>query len=274
MPLTPPADGITIGWETVGDGDETIVLISGTGHDRTFWSHQVPAFSSHYRVIVLDNRGVGASSSPEPGYSLADMAEDTVRVLDQAHVDRGHVMGFSMGGHIAQEVALAHPERVRTLGIHHSWARNSPRLRSFQRTRLTLARSDQRLALTELSILGLHSHDWYNAHEQELEEHRTFLLEHSPANAGWIGQLEACLHGDTYDRLAQIVAPTLVTASDLDVIAAPHHSREIADRIPDAELHVFEGSGHVALIERPEAFTQVCLDFLSRQRRANTSSSA
>ncbi|MGI9604697.1 MAG: alpha/beta fold hydrolase [Acidimicrobiales bacterium] len=268
MPHTPEADGVSIGWSEVGADGDVLLLISGTGHDRNFWSRQVPTFARHFRVITLDNRGVGSSTSPASGYTLGDMADDAVRVMDHAGIERCHVMGFSMGGHIAQEIAIHHGERVRTLGVHHSWARNSPRLRSFQETRRDLARNDQRLALAEFSILGLHSHDWYNEHAEELDEHRRFLLDQSPVNAGWVGQLEACLSGDTSDRLDSVVCPTLVTSSDLDLIAAPHHGREIASLIPGATFHLFEGTGHVALIERPEAFSEVCLDFLEKNARA------
>lgn len=262
--FTPPdASGVSIGYSRRGNpASAPLLLISGTGHDRHFWNGQIDSFSTEFHTIVFDNRGVGESTTPRTDYSLADMAGDAARVLDDAGVDRAHVMGFSMGGHISQELAINHPERVASLGIHHSWARNSPRLRSFQQTRLYLAEHDQRVALTEFSILGLHSHDYYNDHVDELEAHRRFLLEQSPANAGWIGQLQACLNGDTFDRLPLIDVPTLVTCSDLDLIAAPHHSREIADQIPGARLHMMEGTGHVALMERPDEFGRICLDFL------------
>lgn len=262
LALLANSDRLSIAYELHGVAGDHLLLISGTGHDRHFWSNQTAEFSADFRTVVFDNRGVGESTVPPSGYTLADMAMDAVAVLDDVGVEQAHVMGFSMGGHIAQELAIHHPDRMFSLGVHHSWARNSPRLRSFQETRLRLAKSDQREALTEFSLLGLHSHDYYNPHAAELDEHRRFLLEQSPVNAGWIGQLEACLVGDTYDRLPQVTAPTLVTCSDLDVIAAPHHSREIAERIPGSRLHVMRGTGHVALMERPEEFNRICLDFL------------
>ena len=261
MPLTAGHDGVEIFFQTEGMGPP-LLLISGTGHDHQFWSGQLPAFSEEFRTVVFDNRGVGRSSVPDPGYSLADMANDAVQVLDSAGIDRAHVMGFSMGGHIAQELAINYPDRISSLGVHHSWCRNSARLRTFQETRLELARQDQRLALAEFSMLGLHSHDYYNAHAEEMRSHRDFLLERSPMNEGWIGQLEACLTGDTCERLGRIDAPTLVTCSTLDVIAAPHHSREIAERIPMARLVELSDTGHVALMERPREFADICLEFL------------
>lgn len=261
MPITPPRDGVSINYELHGDGPP-LILISGTGHDLTFWSGQLPLFTGEFRTIVFDNRGVGGSSVPEPGYSLADMADDAAHVLDDAGIAQAHVMGFSMGGHIAQELALNHPERVLTLGIHHSWTRNGARLRKFQETRRYLAENDQRIALAELSMLALHASAYYDAHVDEMEAHRRFLLEASPVNAGWIGQLEACIAGDTYDRLPQIAVPTLVTCSELDLIASPHLSDEIHAQIPGSRLEVMKGTGHVALMEAPEAFADICLAFL------------
>ncbi len=269
MPLTPPRDGVEIHYEAHGDGPP-LILISGTGHDLTFWSGQLPFFSPEFRTIVFDNRGVGGSSVPPPGYSLADMADDAAHVLDDADIDNAHVMGFSMGGHIAQELALNHPDRVLSLGIHHSWSRNGARLRKFQETRRYLAEHDQRIALAEISMLALHASAYYDDHADEMDAHRAFLLEQSPVNAGWIGQLEACIKGDTYDRLPQIDIPTLITCSDLDLIASPHLSQVIHDRIAGSELRLLEGTGHVALMEAPEAFANVCLEFLRKVSNSET----
>lgn len=263
MPMTPPREGVEINYEIHGDGPP-LVLVSGTGHDLGFWSGQIPHFAPKFRTIVFDNRGVGLSSVPERGYSLADMADDAAHVLDTVGIDRAHVMGFSMGGHISQELALNHPERVLSLGIHHSWTRNGARLKKFQETRLYLAEHDQRVALAEISMLALHASAYYDAHVEEMDAHRRFLLEKSPVNAGWVGQLEACIVGDTYDRLPSIRVPTLVTCSDLDLIASPHLSAEIHAQIPGSEFKLLEGTGHVALMEDPDGFAEVCLEFLQR----------
>ncbi len=265
MPLTPPRNDVAINYEIHGDGPP-LILISGTGHDLEFWAGQVPHFSKSFRTIVFDNRGVGKSSVPEPGYSLADMADDAAHVLDDAGIEKAHVMGFSMGGHIAQELTLNHAERVLSLGIHHSWTRNGARLKKFQETRRYLAALDQRVALAEISMMALHASAYYDTHVAEMDAHRAFLLKNSPVNAGWIGQLEACIVGDTYDRLPSIKVPTLVTCSDLDLIASPHLSDEIHAQIAGSELRILRGTGHVALMEDPDLFAEICLEFLNRVR--------
>ncbi|MFQ5694228.1 MAG: alpha/beta fold hydrolase [Nitrospinota bacterium] len=262
MPTAKVSDGIEIRYEVFGEGPP-LLLISGTGHDRTFWSGQLPLFQGEYRCIVFDNRGVGESSVPPPGYSLADMADDAAGVLDAAGVERAHVMGFSMGGHIAQQLCLRHPRRVTSLGLHHTWSRNCARLGRFQRVRKRLAEKGDRETLADLSILGLYSHEYFDAHAARLEEKRNWLVERSPADRGWVGQLEACIRGDCSAELHRIRVPTLITASDHDLIVPPHHAEEIHKSIPGSRLVILEGAGHVALIERPEEFARICLDFLS-----------
>ncbi len=269
MPKTTTADGIALYYEVVGEGPP-LLLISGTGHDHTFWSGQVPRFAESFRCIVFDNRGVGSSSAPGPGYTLAEMAEDAVAVLEAAGVGAAHVMGFSMGGHIAQEMALHHAERVLSLGLHHTWSRPCARLVSFQQVRRRLAALGDMETIADFSLLGLHAHGYFDEHAAEMDAKRRWLAEESGSSTGWEGQLEACIEGDTFDRIGAITAPTLITASDGDLLSAPIHAREMQAQIAGSRLVVMEGTGHVALIERPDEFAEVCLSFLREVTSAAT----
>ncbi len=262
MPCVSLRSNTKIFYDVYGEGPP-LLLVSGTGHDHTFWSGQLPLLRADYRCVVFDNRGVGKSDAPAPGYSLADMADDAAGVLDAAGVECAHIMGFSMGGHIATELALRYPGRVVSLGLHHTWARNCARLGSFQRARKRLAARGEREALVELSLLGLYSHEFYDANADLLEQKRMWLTEQSGADLGWEGQLTACLEGDTLERLHHIRVPTLITCSDRDLIVDPHHAREMHARIKHSRLIVMEGTGHVALIERPDAFARICHAFLA-----------
>src|SRR5271170_6367611 len=113
MPTTPSA-GTSIYWEQSGAGDP-VLLIMGLGYARQMWFRTRPALEAHYRTIVFDNRGVGQSDVPPGPYSIAQMAADAAAVLDAAGVERAHVFGVSMGGMIAQEFAIANPNRVDSL---------------------------------------------------------------------------------------------------------------------------------------------------------------
>jgi pimeloyl-ACP methyl ester carboxylesterase len=262
LPLAKTPAGLGIHYEIEGDGSP-LLLIGGTGHDHTFWSATLPLLSVRYRCIAFDNRGVGRSSIMAPGFSLRAMAEDAVAVLDALGIARAHVMGFSMGGHIAQELALNHAGRVFSLGIHHSWARNDPRLEGFQRVRRRLAQLGEVEALADLSLFGIYGQTYYQTNLAEMAERRRRLISALPAMIrGWEGQLAACLTGDTYDRLPAIAVPTLVTCSDGDIIVAPHRSEEIHRQIAGSRYVLMRGGGHVALIERPVEFAAICLEFL------------
>lgn len=263
MPMLETTAGVRVYYETAGSGPP-LLLLSGTGHDHTFWSGQLPFFTPKFTVITIDNRGVGRTTVPNHDYSLADMADDAAAVLEAEGIDTAHVMGFSQGGHIAQELTLRHGRNVGSLGIHHSWARMCPRLRDFQTLRRILAENDDRDALVRVSLLALHAPEYYRDAGDDIDAHRRFLVKNSPPCVGWAGQLRACLASNTFDRLDRISVPTLVTTSQFDLTVPSYHSREIADAIANAEFVMLPHSGHVALMETPDRFAEVCLDFLDR----------
>ncbi len=107
--------GASLYYQVHGSGGDPVLLIMGLGSDLHFWERQIPAFAARHRVIAFDNRGVGRSDKPPGPYSVAMLAADAARVLDAAAVERAHVVGLSMGGMIAQELAIAHAERVGAL---------------------------------------------------------------------------------------------------------------------------------------------------------------
>ncbi len=263
MPIATTALDCKIYYEYHGSGDP-LLLISGTGHDHTFWAGQIPLLSQHYQCFVFDNRGVGQSSTPEPGYSLSDMAEDAAAVLAAQGIKNAHVMGFSMGGHIAQFLALNHPSLVRSLGIHHSWSRNCNRLHKFQSLRKTLAERGLRDQLADISLLMLYEPQYYHDNPDDMAARRNAMIASMSTMEGWIGQLEACMDSDTHARLRELDVPTLITCSDKDAIVAIHRSQELQAGIQNSELKILTGSGHVALIETPDHFAEICADFLDQ----------
>jgi 3-oxoadipate enol-lactonase len=145
MPMIETTAGANVYYDLAGSGPP-LLLRSGTGHDHTFWSGQLPFFTPKFTVITIDNRGVGRTTVQNHDYSLADMADNAAAVLDAESISTAHVMGFSQGGHIAQEVTLRHAQKVESLGIHHSWARMCPRLRDFQTLRKILAKKTTAIA--------------------------------------------------------------------------------------------------------------------------------
>jgi pimeloyl-ACP methyl ester carboxylesterase len=169
-----------------------------------------------------------------------------------------------MGGHIAQELTLHHPDRVRSLGLHHTWTKQCDFITAFQTARRRMAAAGDMQSLAEYSVLGLHAHAYYDEHGTDIEAKKRWIIENSGPAAGWHGQLDACIVADTSDRLSAIRVPTIVTASDLDLLAHPHHAHEIHERIAGSEIVILKGNGHVSLIEDPDTFAAICLSFLRK----------
>ncbi len=248
---------------------EPLLLIMGFGGDHTAWAFQTGVFATRYRVIVFDNRGAGQTSSPDHPYTTAMMAADAHGLMDALGIDRAHVIGVSMGGMIAQELALAHPDRVRSLHLGCTFARPDTYMRA-----LNAAWRDMRIGLgrdatLRTLALWLFAPTTY-ADRPDLVE---MLLQNALANpypqsvAGFLRQGEALAAHDTHDRLEAIRCPTLVSVAEDDILVPPRFSREIAKRIPGAELHLVQGAGHCYFLERPEVFNELSLDFIARSSR-------
>lgn len=243
---------------------DPVLLIMGWGGDHTAWAFQIPALAARYRVIALDNRGAGQSDAPDAPYTIRGMGGDALGLLDALGIGRAHVCGASMGGMIAQELALGAPERVLSLQLH-----------------CTLARPDAYGGLLVESLLRVRAHEdaegWARALLPWLVSRRT-VAEHPEFVSLWVQrardnpyptslvglrrQAEAVGEHDTLDRLGRIARPTLVTTGAEDILVPPVFSREIHARIPGAELAVIPGAGHIHFIEQAETFNAACLAFL------------
>ena len=260
---------IDVHYVEVGSG-EPLVLIMGFGGDHLAWGFQVPAFASRHRVIAFDNRGVGQSGAPDHPYTTRMMADDTVRLMDALGIDRAHVLGVSMGGMIAQEIALSYPGRVRTLQLHCTCARPDAYLRAlvsaWRQIRISLDR-EQALRTIALWLFAARTYD-------ERPEFVETLLQNALANpypqslTGFLRQGDAVSAHDTRERLGAIRCPTLVSVAEDDVLVPPRFSRELAGAIPGAELRTIAGAGHVYFWETPDEFNAKCLEFLSAHPNA------
>ena len=249
-----------------GAGDP-LVLVMGFGGDHLAWGLQIPAFAAKYRVIAFDNRGVGQSGAPDLPYSTAMMADDTAGLLDALGIERAHVCGVSMGGMIAQEIALRHPGRVRTLQLHATLGRPDAYMRAlvegWRKTRIALGREDA------LRVIAL----WLFAPRtyEERPEFVELVLQNAIANphpqslTGFLRQGDAVLGHDTLERLEQLRCPTLVSVADQDILVPPRFSHAIAQHVPGAELKAIADAGHAYMWEAPEAFNAMCLEFLARR---------
>lgn len=275
MPFTVGGDGARIHYEVAGRADgEPLLLIQGLGADLKGWAAQRYALGRRYRLLLVDNRGAGGSDKPEGPYDLEVMAEDAIAVLDAEGVDTAHVMGASMGGVLAQIVAVRHPDRVRSLVLactachHHAW-----------RVELLADWAD----LAEAKGMRALAHEairWLVGPRHHVRFRVPFgllgpLVLNIPAHA-FAAQARAItsMSDDVREELRFIDVPTLVIVGTQDILTPLPDSEELAELIPGAELSVITGAAHGLMIEAANAFNDRVLAFLDRVGRPQETEAA
>lgn len=267
MPTARVGD-ISLHYEVYGEG-EPLLLIMGYGADSNWWYLQTAAFSQEFRVIVFDNRGTGLSDKPDVPCTMRMMADDAAGLLDALDVEAAHVFGVSMGGMIAQELVLHHPEKVMSLILGcttpggHNAVPPEPEallfLLDFERRRnLPLEQQAKEL------LPYLFSREFLDRNRNRVGEFLARAFEHLTPVHGYQRQSEAFMGFKAYDRLPEIKAPTLVIAGTADRLVPAENSRILASRIPNAEMVLFENVGHGFTGEAAEESNKAVLDFLRR----------
>jgi 3-oxoadipate enol-lactonase len=266
-------------YEEHGRGDP-LLLIMGLAADSTAWMFQVPAFAEHYRTIVFDNRGVGRSAKPPGPYSIHEMADDAAGLLDVLGVPRAHVVGVSMGGMIAQELALRHPERVRSLVLACTYPEPDADVeqhRHFSIQRFggsVTADGEIRIDVKAINPMDFLQHmlpmvfnqDFMARELPKLIKVFSGALQYGFSMEAILGQVAAVMSHKATDRLHQIAAPTLVITGDADLLIPPANSDILARRIPGARLIKVPGGSHGFNFETPDVFNRAVLDFLAAAR--------
>ena len=260
-------NGINIDYRVDGQGDP-LIMIMGFGSAKNNWRFQIGSFKKYYRTITFDNRGVGKSDKPTGPYTIRMMADDTIGLMDHLGINKAHILGVSMGGMIAQELAINYPERVDKLILAATFARRdrtsgysseaskaqeiydeSPhdevRIR-----RLAAVKVDLTLNKRLYRILGI--------------PQMRIMIRLAPLSAlnGLAGQIDAILAHDTVDRLKLIRAPTLVITGTADRLVKPVSSEVIANLVPKAKLVKVEGGSHGFNAEMRSEFNKEVLKFL------------
>ena len=273
---TAKIDSIEMYYEEHGSGDP-LLLIMGLAADSTAWLFQIPDFAKHYRTIAFDNRGVGRSSKPPGPYTIHQMADDAAALLDFLRIDRAHVLGISMGGMIAQELALRHPERVRGLVLGCTYPEpdaDVERQREFSIAQFggkISAAGEMQIDVTAIDPLNFFQHLLPAVFNQEFIDRELPKLMQVFAGAmqygfsmeAILGQVAAVMSHQATDRLHQIKAPTLVITGDADRLVPPANSDILAKNIPGARLVKIPGGSHGFNFETPDIFNRAVLDFLA-----------
>jgi pimeloyl-ACP methyl ester carboxylesterase len=247
-------DGVEVEHAVAGEG-EPLLLIMGTGGSMPLWGPVMEPLAERHRVIAYDHRGLGGSPQSEGEVSTGSLADDAAAVLDALEIERAHVIGWSLGSAVSQELAINHPDRVASLVLYCTWGKPDGFMRAIvtaMRVAWEQGTPDERMTATGMcfSPEGLDSPDF----DRLFEEFSQGFPQTEEQRQTMVAQLDADYAHDTLDRLGQISAPTLVLAGEQDVFTAARLGEAVADRIPDAKFVLFEGPGsaHAMHLERTE----------------------
>jgi len=256
-------EGCKIYYQVRGSG-APLVLLMGFGADGDVWEKHVEEYQKHFKCILLDNRGVGKSDAPQGPYNTKMMAGDTVAVMDHLDIDKAQVAGISMGGAIAQSIALEYPDRVKSLCLISTW----PSFNTYATTVYENLKKIRRVAspedFMELLQLWIFAPPYYESSNSELKDGQQGAASNpSPQlSSGFDGQLDACIAHNTVDRLVEISHPTLITIGMMDIFTPPMFSDILHQKIQGSIIERFPTGGHVHHWEDLERFNRVTTNFL------------
>jgi pimeloyl-ACP methyl ester carboxylesterase len=254
----------TLFYAEKGQGDP-LVFLNGLSGDHGYWMGQLRTFARSYHCLAVDNRDVGRSSYAAAPYTIRDMAGDMAELLDRLTVPPAHVLGLSMGGMIAQELALARPERVRSLILVSTLGRSDDWFRGTLTAFGLIRRQVPDTASFFEGILPW----WVSYRFFEQPERITWLRwllhqnPHDQRREGFLRQLEAIGGHDALNRLPGIGCPVLLLAGADDSVAPPRYSQQLQGTIPHAKLTIVPCVGHAPPLDNPDLFIATVADFLS-----------
>ena len=257
-------------YEIHGRGTATpLVLALGTGGSHRGWLPlQVPECSMRGPVVICDYRGGGESDDPGTPFTTADLADEVTGLLAELGIEKADILGVFMGGMVAQELALRHPDRLDRLVLAGTYARPDNKRKLLLEQWRDLANSNVSLEsnIRERLIWTLQDETLEQA--DLIEAMVDFYTKESPALSGDVvaRQCEACIHHDTADRLRDIQHRTLVICGRRDALTPPKFHRELADEIPNAQLVTMSYGAHLVMAESAERFNDLVMRFLSDRR--------
>jgi len=290
-------NGINIAYYVNGHG-EPLVLIVAIEDSQQTWFFQKPAFGKYFKVITFDSRGAGKSDKPDEPYTIRQLADDTIGLMNHLGIDKAHILGISGGGRVAQEVAINYPERVKKLVLvstdHGGEDEVTPEMQKVfgvtehfsDEGKLIAGKAQCPVCHEYFQKKELWEHQWSAHHAWMLEwaksmdfyrlvtqsfNKRLYKLFILPlaclhlklvSKEPYIRHVEGAVGHSTLDRLHLIKAPTLVIIGTGDKLIPPHSSEVMVEKIPNAKLVKFEGGSHTLTIENRGRFNKEVLDFL------------
>jgi 3-oxoadipate enol-lactonase len=258
--------GHSLFYEEMGERGDSLVFLSGMGGDHRAFSRTQRHFAAKFRTVALDSRDAGQSDRSKHPYTTADMADDVAGLLEAIKAGPAHIVGQSLGGLVTQELALRHPHLVKTLILVSTHAGGDPWRRAVIDSWVVMRRQLEIGPFTRAVLPWLISPLFYRPASQV--EGLVQFAERNPwpqdAEA-FARQGHAVHHHDTRDRVEEISVPCLVVVGEFDAVNPPRVARDLADRLPDAELVIMPGVGHMPHVEDQARFREEIERFLERK---------
>ncbi len=260
------SDGVEISYELMNAGNQNIPIffIAGLSGTRQGCLAQAIPFSKERPVVLHDHRGTGESAKPSGVYTVENMAKDVIRIMDDAGIEKAHVVGTSTGGAIAQHLCLDYRSRVQTAAICCSWPKTDAFFRrQFEMRKLVLLKLGTEAA-TQLASTVLYDPRIFTDQFEEITEREKIHISRAAAPEIDAERIDAILAHDQLSRLPEIDVPVLVVCAKNDAVCPPYFSQQIADAIPDAKLRLYEDGGHFFFLTYPEQFNDDIRTFIGQ----------
>ena len=252
-------------YESHGEG-EPLLLVPGLGGVGVYWKPNLPALSVKYRAIVHDHRGTGQSTHSRIQYSVDQMTDDLLRLMDHLKIESAHLVGHSTGGAIGQTLALKHPQRLKRMVLFATWDKADFFFRHLFSVRRDLLTKVGKEAYVKGATLFLYPPWWIRKNEKMIAEREALTIRNFPPVEVVASRIDGIVAFDRSAELGRIKTPTLVLCAKDDAITPAYFSEELARKIPGAKLEILPEGGHCASEAVPDIFNRAVLDFLGSKK--------
>lgn len=256
-------NNINIYYEVHGEG-KPLLMIQGLGYSSKFWFKQLPQLSKYFKVIIFDNRDVGRSDEAEEAYTIRDMTEDAVNLLEHIGIEKAHIAGVSMGGLIAQDLSVNNPDKVKKLILMDTHPGGPEYLESTEELWKEIG-DVEGLSLKEAYKKGIEyavTDDFLKNNQETVEKIIQMKLDRPQPVQAFNRQFTAASQFDIRNQLKEIKSSTLVIHGKNDQIVPIKFAQQIAEEIPDAELQIIKKAGHLAFIEKADKVNKSIIEFI------------
>lgn len=267
MPHLTLADGELLHYDVTGDGPP-LLLVSGLNGVGSFWAPHLDALGQRFTVVSHDHRGTGDSSPSRIDYSIEQMAEDVIQLMDHLSLDRADLIGHSTGGAIGQTIALDRPERLNRLVLCGTWTVADAYFRRLFAVRSAILKTMGAEAYVRSNALFMNPPDWLRDHASDVEKQEAQAIERFPEPEIMLSRIAAILRFDRSATLGQITAPTLVVGAEDDLVAPSYYSEDLGRLIPGAKTVMLPRGGHFFPVTEADAFRRHILNFLGQESAA------